>query len=103
MTIKIDGNRAPGDAEATRKAGTAAMPDRSSAGRSTGGRVATTGDRVEVSKDGQLMTSALKAAAEAPSIRHDVVERMRKLLDAGELGADTDKVADALIDRLLGR
>jgi flagellar biosynthesis anti-sigma factor FlgM len=98
MSIKIDGNRPAGDADATYKVGTPRTQDRVSSDRST-----LQGDRVEVSKDAQLMTSALKAAQESSPIRHDVVERMRKLLDSGELGKDSGKLADALIDHMLNK
>jgi anti-sigma28 factor (negative regulator of flagellin synthesis) len=32
-----------------------------------------------------------------------VIERMRKLLDSGELGSDSGKLADALIDHMLNK
>ncbi len=98
MSIKIDGNRPAGDADAARRVGSTRTHDRASGDRST-----LQGDRVEVSKDAQLMTSALKAAQDASPIRHEVVERMRKLLDSGELGKDSEKLADALIDRMLNK
>ncbi|MGH9373615.1 MAG: flagellar biosynthesis anti-sigma factor FlgM [Vicinamibacterales bacterium] len=96
MTIKIDANRQVADADATRRATTPRTGDRASADRA-----ATKTDRVEVSSGAQLMTRALKAATDTPTVRHDVVERMRKLLDSGELGKDSGKLADALIDHML--
>jgi flagellar biosynthesis anti-sigma factor FlgM len=101
MTIKIDANRPTGDAEATRQAGR--TPDRTAADRAAVDRTSTKTDRVEVSRDAQLMTRALKAAGDSSAIRHDVVERMRRLLDSGELGKDSSKLADALIDHMTNR
>ena len=98
MTIKIDGNRPSGDTDAARKVGAGRTQDRNATARS-----AARTDRVEVSKDAQLMTNALRAANDSSAIRQDVVERMRKLLDAGELGADSGKLADALIDHMLNK
>jgi flagellar biosynthesis anti-sigma factor FlgM len=60
-------------------------------------------DRVELSSDAQLASSAVRAATDAPSIRHDVVERARQKLVAGEIGQDALKLADRLIDHLLER
>jgi flagellar biosynthesis anti-sigma factor FlgM len=97
MTIKVDGNRPAGDAEATRrteavkKADTAAQP----------ARAERKSDRVEVSRDAQLLTAALRAATDAPEIRQDVVDRMRALLDSGGLGTDSTKLAESLIDSML--
>jgi flagellar biosynthesis anti-sigma factor FlgM len=102
MSMKIDGNRPAGstsDAEATRRLDQA----RKAAERTAVERQTDKGDRVEVSKDAQLMTSALKAAQEAPAIRQDVVERARQALDKGEVGKDSQKLADRLIDALLNR
>jgi flagellar biosynthesis anti-sigma factor FlgM len=98
MTIKIDANRLTGETDATQRVGTGRTQERVSTDRP-----AASGDRVEVSKDAQLMTSALKAANDAPAIRHDVVERMRKLLESGELGKDSGKLADALIDHMINK
>jgi flagellar biosynthesis anti-sigma factor FlgM len=62
-----------------------------------------THDRVEVSSDAQLLASALKAVDQAPAIRTDLVERLRQKFEAGELGQDSGKLADRLIDDLLNR
>jgi flagellar biosynthesis anti-sigma factor FlgM len=104
MSIKIDAHRQAADADAIERTTTARTSDRASTDRAAADRTAKTQtDRVEVSKDAQLMTSALKAANDTGSIRHDVVERMRKLLDSGELGKDSSKLADALIDHMLNK
>lgn len=59
------------------------------------------GDRVEVSADARLLSSAVAAAEEAPEIRQDVVERARQKLAAGEIGNDPARLADRIIDSLL--
>ena len=61
------------------------------------------GDSVAVSSDAALASSAVKAANESPDIRPDVVERMKQLRDSGELGRDVGKLADSLIDAMLGK
>jgi flagellar biosynthesis anti-sigma factor FlgM len=101
MSMKIDGNRQAGatsDAEATRRLDQARKTERTAVERQTD-----KSDRVEVSKDAQLMTSALKAAQDAPAVRQDVVERARQALNNGEVGKDSRKLADKLIDTLLNR
>ncbi len=61
------------------------------------------GDRVELSSDVQLVNQAVKAAEDAPAIRQDVVDRARQKLMAGEIGGNSLKLADRLIDHLLER
>jgi flagellar biosynthesis anti-sigma factor FlgM len=102
MTIKIDANRSTADAEAARQVA-GRTPDRASTDRAAIDRSSARTDRVEVSRDAQLMTRALKAAGDSSAIRHDVVERMRRLLDSGELGKDSTRLADALIDHMLNK
>jgi flagellar biosynthesis anti-sigma factor FlgM len=58
-------------------------------------------DGVEVSPDAALMREALQAAHETPDIRADKVEAARKALEAGTLGADAGKLAEALLSRML--
>lgn len=99
MAMKIDGNRPAGDTDATRRVTTPPGAERTSAEKTAAVRA----DRLEVSKDAQLMTSALKAAEQTPAIRQDAVEHARKLLEAGDLGADSSKLADVVIDRLLDK
>jgi anti-sigma28 factor (negative regulator of flagellin synthesis) len=57
---------------------------------------------VQVSWDAPFLTSALAAAA-ASTVRADKVERARKTLQAGLVGADVHRLADKLIDSLLDR
>lgn len=61
------------------------------------------GDHVELSPDAQLVTKAVKAAGDVPAIRQDAVERARQKLMAGQVGSDSLKLADRLIDHLLER
>jgi flagellar biosynthesis anti-sigma factor FlgM len=101
MSMKIDGNRqaaSTSDAEATKRLDQARKTERTAVERQTD-----KSDRVEVSKDAQLMTTALKAAQDAPAVRQDVVERARQALDKGEVGNDSRRLADKLIDTLLNR
>ena len=59
------------------------------------------GDTVRISDDVQFVRTALERANAQPEIRPEVVQRMRELIARGELGADAEKLADALIDRWL--
>lgn len=59
------------------------------------------GDRVELSTDAQLMSTALREVARTPPVRQDVVERVRQKLAAGEVGQDPLRLADRIIDSLL--
>lgn len=98
--MKIDGNR-PADTaatDATKRTATEARVQRGVDRPAADNR-----DRVEVSPDAKLMTSALDAAQKSPAIRTELVERLRQKLNSGELGKDSAKLADRLIDDLLNR
>lgn len=101
--MKIDGNYLTPDTNATQAAdGTRKVAEQQAA--KTGDRPAAGGtDKVELSSDAQLMAAALKATANAASIRTDVVEAMKQKLAAGEIGNDSGRLADRLIDDLLKR
>jgi flagellar biosynthesis anti-sigma factor FlgM len=60
------------------------------------------GDRVDVSPDGQLMGEAVRAAQDSPAIRQDKVDAAKAKLAAGEVGTDPQRLADRMIDQLLG-
>jgi hypothetical protein len=99
FTMKIDGNRPAQDtqaADAARRAG-------NEAALRQGGRVspAGAGDRVELSGDAALRVAALNAALDAPSIRPDAVQRAREKVERGEIGTDSTRLADAILDDLL--
>jgi flagellar biosynthesis anti-sigma factor FlgM len=101
MTMKIEPHR-PGAAEADASQRVEA-PARRTATRT--GAPSSQGDRVEVSEDAkkvqELVAEAVKSVSTPPEVRHDKVERAKELLASGELGADHQKLASAIIDDLL--
>jgi flagellar biosynthesis anti-sigma factor FlgM len=103
--MKIDGNRPAHDTQATEgpRATDGARRLAKELGIQQGSSVAPgkTGDRVELSGDASMLAAAVRAANDAPPIRTELVERMRAKLNAGELGADSGKLADAIIDDFL--
>lgn len=69
-----------------------------------GGRQADTGaDSVRLSSDAQLATEAAREVASAPEIRQDKVDAARRALEAGRIGSDPVRLADKIIDGLLGK
>lgn len=99
--MKIEGNPLPTGVD---HASRTDLPRNDRLERTTTDRSSTAGgDRVEMSPDLRLIESALRAAEASPEIRQDVVQRMRELLDRGEIGADTRQLAERMIDDLLGR
>lgn len=96
MTTRIDGNQGtplPVQLERTEAARAAERAQKPASPTAT--------DRVEVSRDAELVNQAVHAANEAPAIRLDKVEQAKKALADGTLGADAGTLADALIDRML--
>ncbi|MGE3276373.1 MAG: flagellar biosynthesis anti-sigma factor FlgM [Vicinamibacterales bacterium] len=97
--MKIEGNRPSQETSAAQRL------EGNQSGRN--GRAvqngASSGDRVRVSAEGELVASALRAAGKSPEIRQDVVDRARQALAAGEVGKDAGRLADSLIDHLLSR
>ena len=77
--------------------------DRTEAGRTKpdGTAAARRNDQLALSPDARLTRSAIETAESLPEIRRDVVEHMRALIDRGELGADANRLAEAMIDRWL--
>ena len=66
---------------------------------------AQSGDAVQVSTSAQLAAEAarrLAGAASEDDVRPDVVERAKAALANGEVGTDLDKLANRLIDGMLG-
>jgi negative regulator of flagellin synthesis FlgM len=59
-------------------------------------------DRIEVSADARLVNDAVRAANDSPDIRQDLVERAKQKLAAGELGSNPERLAERMIDTLLG-
>ena len=101
--MKVDGNRLTQDTDAA--AGTDAarkVADRTVT--TTADRATTRGtDTVQLSSDAQLRAAALKATSETTAVRADVVEAMKVKLAAGEIGNDSGRLADRIIDDLLQR
>lgn len=100
MSIRIDGRTQPNDAEAAKRLESAKTAERASGPGAARSGNAT--DRVEVSSDAQLVASAIRAAEEAPEVRPEAVERGRRALNDGTLGQDSGRLADRIIDALLG-
>ena len=55
------------------------------------------------SSDAQLATEAAAAVANAPDVRQDRVDQARQALAAGQVGHDVVRLADKMIDSLLGK
>lgn len=58
-------------------------------------------DRIEVSSNARFLNSAVQAANDAPEIRPELVERAKKLIETGELGANVERLADRMIDHMM--
>lgn len=58
-------------------------------------------DRVNLSSEVDFVHSAVQAAASAPDVRADAVERARQKLSAGELGSNLERLADRIIDHVV--
>jgi flagellar biosynthesis anti-sigma factor FlgM len=96
--MKIEGNRPNLESVAAQRT------DRVTIGRgkqASGGGATQGTDRVQVSESATLAASARRAADETPDIRHDLVEKMRAKLAAGEIGKDAERLADRMIDHML--
>ena len=99
--MKIDGNRLPQDAEATKATEAAQKLAEKRVAKKSDLPGAAGTDKVEVSSDAKLLAAALKASTEPTPVRADVVEAMKKKLAAGEIGNDAGRLADRIIDDLL--
>lgn len=95
--MRIDNNRANFDRIESAKTDAAQAGPSKSGGTGQIG----SGDQVRLSSGVQLASTAATAAASAPDIRQDQVERARALLESGKLGNDANKLADRLIDRAI--
>ncbi len=100
--MKIDGQIGAGTTDAAGGAKKAAEVERRNQTAAASASKSGT-DRVEVSADAKLRSAALAAASGPVEIRQDVVERARERLAKGELGNDAAKLADALLDDVLGK
>jgi flagellar biosynthesis anti-sigma factor FlgM len=102
--MKIDGNRLTQDTDATKATDAARkLADRFVTKTATE-RPATSGtDKVELSSDAKLLAAALKATDEPTAVRTDVVDAMKRKLAAGEIGTDSGRLADRILDEFLKR
>ena len=99
--MSIQGIR-PNQSSRTDGAQQSQQTERTQSGSTGKGRAAAQGgDRVEVSGDARLMSSAMQAANSAPAIRADKVEAAKVKLASGELGSNSERLADKMIDSLL--
>ena len=91
--MRIDGQQPPADAEAARRLESA---------RQAADRPAGPAQARAASGDAQLVSTAVQAAQDAPDVRPEAVERGRRALESGTLGADADRLAQRIVDALLG-
>ena len=99
---KIDSNRlTQQDLDATKSAEQAKKLAEARATKRNDQAGVVAGDKVEVSSDAKLFAAAAKAASEPTPVRADVVEAMKQKLAAGEIGNDSGRLADRIIDDLL--
>jgi flagellar biosynthesis anti-sigma factor FlgM len=101
MTMKIDLNRSTQDTEAAKSTEAAQKVAEKRVAKKSDLPGAVSTDRVEVSSDAKLMGAALKAVTDAPAVRTELVEAMKQKLAAGEIGKDSGRLADRIIDDLL--
>ena len=96
--MRIDKNRTELDGVSTRR------PEATESGQAQGterGGQSANADKVKLSTAAQLVSAATQAATDAPDVRADVVARAKKLMESGELGADPERLAKAIIDRTI--
>jgi negative regulator of flagellin synthesis FlgM len=97
--MKIQGNSPNHETSSASRLDSTKQGRTGSANRSAGSG----SDRVELSSDAQLASTAVRAANDAPAIRQDRVDAAKQKLMEGKIGQDTMKLADRLIDHLLER
>ena len=96
--MKIQGNRPEFEQPL---AGRVDRPGEAGGPQGTTAAAPSAADHVSVSADAQLASAAIAAAEKTPDVRPEAVARGRALLESGTLGADTERLADKLIDRAL--
>jgi flagellar biosynthesis anti-sigma factor FlgM len=97
MKIERDSNVSPPRSDA---ADALVRPESDGRDASSTGSTAGAGN-LTLSADAEIASAAIRKAAALPEIRQELVERVRKLLDNGELGRDPERLADAIIDSLI--
>jgi flagellar biosynthesis anti-sigma factor FlgM len=98
--MKIDGHHHASDTQATDGARRTATDGNVRKGGPVASSAASS-DRVELSGDAALLAAARKAAEEGTGVRSQLVEQMRQKLQAGKVGTDAGRLADAILEDLL--
>jgi len=99
---KIDTNRlTQQDIDATKSAEAAKKIAETRAAKRNDAAAAVATDTVEVSSDAKLFVAAVKEASAPAPVRTELVEAMKQKLAAGEIGNDSGRLADRIIDDLL--
>ena len=96
--MKIDGNRSAAGTDPTDTTWRI-TPGR---GAEADGVAPASQDTVAVSADVRLAQRAIDAVNQLPDIRPEAVARGRDLLASGTLGADPQRLADAMFDDVFG-
>ena len=74
------------------------VTDKASAAQKKGEAARTGADQLTLSPEAKLMKSLSEQTGDAPTVRQEVVDRMKELLDKGAVGNDAAKLADSIID-----
>jgi flagellar biosynthesis anti-sigma factor FlgM len=99
---KIDTNRlTQQDIDATKSAEAAKKIADTRAAKKNDMPAAVATDTVQVSADAKLFVAAVKEASAPAPVRAELVEAMKQKLAAGEIGKDSGRLADRIIDDLL--
>jgi len=71
------------------------------AARSEGSARQSSSDQLTLSSEAKFMQTVAEKASGEPAVRQDLVDRMKALLDKGQIGDDAGTLADSLIDDVL--
>ena len=74
------------------------VTDKASAAQKKSETAETRADQLTLSPEAKLMKALSEQAGDAPTVRQEVVDRMKALLDKGAVGNDAAKLADSIID-----
>ena len=97
--MKIDGQPISADIDPSGATGRTAASKGKDGGVKTG--QTSSSDRIEVSSEARLLSTALAAAQSAPEVRADRVEAVRQKLAKGQIGNDVDRLANSMLDDLI--
>jgi flagellar biosynthesis anti-sigma factor FlgM len=98
--MKIQGNTPGVQSGATEQLNKTADTGAAARGKSAS-PASSTGDQLSLSPEARAIQALADAGSEPPPVRQDVVDRMRELLDRGEIGKDADALANSIIKDLL--